>query len=80
MPFLVIFPYAKRNYVDHRVTDQSSIIRFVEDNWGVSRVGGGSTDAIAGTLNGFFDFDDRSSTGKLFLDPATGQVMDSDSN
>jgi phospholipase C len=80
MPFLVISPYAKRNYVDHRVTDQSSIIRFVEDNWGVSRVGGGSTDAIAGTLNGFFDFDDRSSTGKLFLDPATGQVVDSDSN
>jgi len=80
MPFLVISPFAKRNYVDHRVTDQSSIIRFVEDNWGVSRVGGGSTDAIAGTLNGFFDFDDRGSTRKLILDPSTGQVVDSDSN
>jgi len=80
MPFLVISPFAKRNYVDHRVTDQSSIIRFVEDNWGVSRVGGGSTDAIAGTLNGFFDFDDRGSTRKLILDPSTGQVVDTDSN
>jgi phospholipase C len=80
MPFLVISPFAKRNYVDHRVTDQSSIIRFVEDNWGVSRVGGGSTDAIAGTLNGFFDFDDRGSARKLILDPSTGQVVDSDLN
>lgn len=80
LPFLVISPFAKRNYIDHRVTDQSSIIRFVEDNWRVSRVGGGSTDAIAGTLNGFFDFDDRGSTRQLILDPSTGQVVDTGSN
>ena len=28
-----ISPYAKRNFVDHTVTDQTSILRFVEDNW-----------------------------------------------
>ena len=33
LPLLVISPYAKSNYVDHTVTDQSSILRFVEDNW-----------------------------------------------
>jgi len=33
LPLLVISPWAKHNFVDHRVTDQSSIIRFIEDNW-----------------------------------------------
>jgi phospholipase C len=78
LPLLVISPYAKKNYIDHRVTDQSSAIRFVEDNWGVSRIGGGSTDAIAGTLNGLFDFDDHASARKLILDPPTGQLLEHD--
>src|SRR5580698_9488611 len=57
LPLLVISPYAKRNYVDHSVTDQTSILRFIEDNWLDSeRVGGGSFDAIAGSINGMFDF------------------------
>jgi phospholipase C len=47
MPLLVISPWARKNYVDHRVTDQSSILRFIEDNWNLGRIGGGSTDAIA---------------------------------
>jgi phospholipase C len=80
MPFIVISPYAKKNYVDHRVTDQSSVTRFIEDNWGVSRIGGGSTDAIAGEITGMFDFDDRAKAGKLILDPTTGQVVSSDRN
>ena len=33
LPLLVISPWSKPNFVDHAVTDQSSIIRFVEDNW-----------------------------------------------
>ena len=78
MPLLVISQYAKKNYVDHAVTDQSSILRFIEDNWGLGRIGNGSTDAIAGSLNGLFDFDDRGRASKLILDPATGQVVDLD--
>jgi phospholipase C len=76
----VISPWAKRNYVDHRVTDQSSILRFIEDNWNLGRVGGGSVDAIAGTLTGMFDFDDHARQGRLILDPQTGTVLDSDSD
>ena len=72
LPLLVISPFAKMNFVDHRVTDQSSIIRFIEDNWGLGRIGNGSTDAIAGTLNGMFDFDGHNH--KLLLDPVTGTV------
>jgi phospholipase C len=81
IPFMVISPWAKQNYVDHRVIDQSSIIHFIEDNWNLGRIGNGSTDATSGTVNGLFDFDDRPSAGKLFLDPLTGQVVgDSDND
>jgi phospholipase C len=71
LPLLVVSPFARANYVDHRVTDQSSIIRFIEDNWGLGRIGNGSADAIAGTLDGLFDFDGTNS--KLYLDPLTGK-------
>jgi phospholipase C len=68
LPLLLISPYAKANYVDHALTDQSSILRFVEDNWlGGQRIGGGSFDAIAGPLNGLFDFT-APLNGKLYLD------------
>ena len=32
MPLLLVSPFAKRNFVDHTLTDQSSLLRFVEDN------------------------------------------------
>lgn len=64
LPLLVISPWAKTNYVDHRVTDQSSI----EDNWGLPRICNGFADAIAGSLNGMFDFDDGPRAGRLRLD------------
>ncbi len=52
IPLLVISPYAKRNFVDHTLTDQTSILRFVEDNWlGGQRVQpGGSFDTIASSI------------------------------
>ncbi|MBN3789470.1 alkaline phosphatase family protein [Burkholderia sp. Ac-20353] len=74
LPLMVISPWAKTNYVDHRVTDQSSIIRFIEDNWKLPRIGDGSADAVAGTLDGFFDFDDGPRAGRWILDPRTGVV------
>jgi phospholipase C len=50
LPLLVISPYAKRNFVDHTLTDQSSIIRFIEDNWGLPRISDQAFDERAGTL------------------------------
>jgi phospholipase C len=73
LPLLVLSPYARENYVDHRVTDQSSILRFIEDNWHLGRIGNGSTDAVAGTLLGMFDFD-QTPNSPLLLDPLTGEV------
>jgi phospholipase C len=73
LPLLVISPFARRNFVDHGVTDQSSILRFIEDNFGLGRIGDQSFDAIAGDLARMFDFAQRGQR-RLFLDPATGEV------
>lgn len=71
-PLLVISPYAKQNFVDHTVTDQTSVMRFIEDNWmGGQRLGGGSFDAVAGSLNNMFDWS-KARTDTLILDPKTG--------
>ena len=52
VPMMVISPFAKHNYVDHTLTDQSSIVKFIEDNWlsGQRIQPGGSFDTIAGTI------------------------------
>ncbi len=76
VPLLVISPFARHNFVNHAVTDQSSVLRFIEDNWSLGRIGDGSFDAKAGSLNTMFDFShpgDQGNTGKLFLDPSTGE-------
>jgi phospholipase C len=75
LPLLVISPWARPDYIDHRVTDQSSIIRFVEDNWGLPRIGNGSADAAAGSLMSLFDFGDEPRAPRLVLDEATGAVV-----
>jgi hypothetical protein len=52
IPLLVVSPFAKKNFVDHTLTDQTSILRFIEDNWlaGQRIQPGGSFDTIAGTI------------------------------
>jgi phospholipase C len=72
MPLILVSRYAKSNYIDHRMTDQSSILRFIEDNWKLSRIGGDSNDVKAGSLFGLFDFDNHAP--RLILDTTTGQV------
>jgi phospholipase C len=73
LPLLVISPYAKQNFVDHTVTDQSSILRFIEDNWNLGRIGDYSFDEKAGPLTNMFDFSGSGSTNTLILDPSTGE-------
>jgi phospholipase C len=73
-PLLVISPYSKHNFVDHGVTDQASVVRFIEDNWLDGQRIEGSYDAIAGTLFNMFDFFQLPYT-KVKLDPNTGLVV-----
>ncbi|MGA8146371.1 MAG: alkaline phosphatase family protein [Gallionellaceae bacterium] len=76
LPFLVISPYAKTNYVDHTLTDQSSILRFIEDNWLAGTRIGGSFDAIAGTIINMLNLNTGAApTPKLYLDPSSGQPI-----
>ncbi len=77
-PLLVVSPWARRNFVDHSVTDQSSVLRFIEDSFlGGQRIGQGSFDAITNSIAQMFDFNrDDDDQGKLFLDPSTGEPID----
>jgi phospholipase C len=76
-PLLIISPWAKENFVDHTVTDQTSVLRFVEDNWlGGQRIGQGSYDSLASPLNQLFDFSAPRDNGRLFLNPATGEPLE----
>jgi phospholipase C len=74
LPFLVVSPFARKNFVDNTLTDQSSVIRFIEDNWELPRIGNGSFDVFAGSIQNMFDFSIKGHQ-KLFLDPSTGQAV-----
>src|SRR5262249_3363204 len=79
VPLLAISPYAPANTVSHVATDQTSILRFIEDNWlGGKRIGNGSFDSIAGLLagaNGLLNFSVKAHADELVLDPTTGAVV-----
>jgi phospholipase C len=82
MPLIVISPFAKENFVDRNVTDQSSIVHFIEDNWNLGRIGDFSFDQYSGTLLNMFDFDDPRcrqpefrNARRLFLNPHTGEPV-----
>lgn len=77
LPLLVISPFAKRNFVDSSLTSQASILRYIEDNWSLGRIGNQSFDATAGSLSNLFDFSrNKINPGRLFLDPTTGEPVD----
>jgi phospholipase C len=78
LPLLVISPWAKKNVIDSTVTDQASITKFIEDTFLSSqRIGGGSFDSIAGSLNNMFDFSNGATPPNpnvVILNPTTGAV------
>ncbi len=81
LPMLVLSPYAKSNYVDHTLIDQSSIIAFIEANWDLGYIDGttaptygtGSTDRYAGSIEGMFDFT-AAKPCPIVLDEVTGAL------
>jgi phospholipase C len=77
LPILLISPWAKPNFVDHTLTDQTSILRLVEDTFlHGQRLGGGSFDAHAAPLTNMLDLSSvhPHNTSPLLLDPDTGLV------
>jgi phospholipase C len=83
LPMIVISPYAKHNHVDHNLSDQASIINFVEYNWGLPGISGSadqvlksknSSEGIPFDLAGMFNFRGQRNR-RLILDPATGEPI-----
>jgi phospholipase C len=74
IPELVISPYSRVNFVSHTLSAQSSVIRFIEDNWLLGGIGGGSFDTRAGTIAGMLNFR-HAAAKRLFLDPGTGEPV-----
>jgi phospholipase C len=77
LPLLVISPWARKNFVDHTQTDQTSILRLIEDVFlNSQRIGGGSFDERAGSLMNMLDFSKSHprNAQPMILDPDTGEV------
>jgi phospholipase C len=55
VPLLTISPYAKRGHVDGQLGEFSSVLRFIEDNWGLSQLTHRDRDAF--NLSYLFDFE-----------------------
>jgi phospholipase C len=77
LPLMIVSPWARVNHDDHTLTDQTSVIHFVEENWlGGERIGDGSFDQLSGPLTGMFSFGSRKPPAqKLFLEPSTGEPV-----
>jgi phospholipase C len=81
LPMLVISPWSKTNYIDHNLNDQSSIINFVEYNWGLPGIHGSFDQAldplderegVRFDLGGMFNFGSPPNTTPYILNPTTG--------
>ena len=68
--------HRKVNFVDHHLSDQTSVLKFVEDNWNTGRIGGGSMDKQAGSLESMFNFS-KAKADRVILDPTSGAVVTS---
>ncbi|MGC2111435.1 MAG: alkaline phosphatase family protein [Candidatus Korobacteraceae bacterium] len=75
LPFLVLSPFARRNFVDHSLEDMTSILRFIEDNWSLGQIGDQSFDFEAGSILSAFDFTRPGGSQPLILDPDSGEIV-----
>ena len=82
LPLLLISPCSQQNGVDSNLSDQSSILNFIEYNWHLPSIPGSFDQALKSTdqnehipfdLAGLFDFG-RCDTPAVTLDPATGRL------
>jgi len=81
LPFLVISPYARVNHVDNDLSDQASIINFIEYNWRLPGIPGSAdqvlskvdrSEGVPFDLAGMFNFR-YPQAGRLILSPVTGE-------
>ncbi|MGA8458656.1 MAG: alkaline phosphatase family protein [Streptosporangiaceae bacterium] len=78
LPMIVISPYTRDNYVSNNLTDTTSVVKFIEQNWLHGQTIPGSFDATSGSLDargGLLDFNTRPHFQPLILNPTTGAVV-----
>ncbi|MFZ6754226.1 alkaline phosphatase family protein [Undibacterium sp. Dicai25W] len=51
IPFLIVSPYARTNYIDHTYHDHSSILKFIERNWKLQPLSARSRDNRPNPVN-----------------------------
>lgn len=56
VPCLIISPYAKKNYVSKTQYEFGSILKFIEDNWSLKRIGTSDADPTTNSIVDSFDF------------------------
>ena len=86
LPMIVVSPYANTNFVDHTLTNQASIINFIESNWNLGFIDGttaaangqGSFDRYSGAISGMLNFGSPPNTTPLLL-TCSGAVANSPS-
>ncbi|MGA8535494.1 MAG: alkaline phosphatase family protein [Candidatus Tumulicola sp.] len=54
VPMIVVSPYVKRHSISHTQYEFGSILKFIEQNWGLGSLG--NTDERATSIAGMFDF------------------------
>ncbi len=78
LPMIVISPWTQQNYVSSNLTDTTSVVKFIEDNWLHGERIPGSYDAISGSLDapgGLLDFQTKPHDTPVILNPTTGAVV-----
>ena len=75
LPFLLISPYSRTNAVSDNLIDQSSVVRFIEQNWRLPALGNGAADAAAGSLTSMLDLSGGDRAPRLFLSPESGEPI-----
>jgi len=71
VPNLVISPFSKKNYVDHKVTDSTGVLKFIEKRFDLHALT--KRDAAASDMTEFFDFQ-----GKPWATPPTPPTQPTD--
>jgi phospholipase C len=78
LPFVVISPYTRDNYVSSNQINTASVVKFIEDNWLHGESIPGSFDASSGSLDGHggvLDFNGKPHFTPLILNPTSGAVV-----
>jgi phospholipase C len=81
LPFLVISPYTRENYVSSKLLNTASVVKFIEDNWLGGKSIADSFDAVSGSIagrGGLLDFNVRPHFTPVILNPTTGAVVSGD--